>query len=120
MYFAIVSVTDATGVISDVVPLTLTANPGFAAGEMAFFIVNTRVLRPMPLKSFFPEFNDQSDSTIQTVFNFDTDLVVPPLLEFKVSTQFPEGFYTAVEGTTDHLVCTIGGPGAIFAPGETF
>jgi len=120
-YFSLVTIVDATGVVSSVRELDLTTDPGYAMGQLQFFIVNSRVIRPFPIRSFFPQFNENSDFAEQSVKNWDTKLVIPPLMEFKCQVDFVAGFFTApAEGSSAYLFMTIGGPGGIFAPKQNF
>jgi len=115
-FFTLVSVDQASGDITEVRQLDLTTDPGIATGEIEFFIVNQRLIRPLSVRSFFPEFNQWSDHVEESVKIWDTQLVVPPLLKFRVTIQFPEGFFTDVVNTDTYLFMTLGGPGGIFAP----
>lgn len=120
MYFAIVDIDDATGSVLVVSPLTIGGYPTYFLSEVEFQIENQRVLKPLPLRSFTPEFNPDTDNNLCTVFEFDTQIVIPPLLNFKATVKFQPGFYTPEAGTSRYLVCTIGGPGGIFAPKSNY
>lgn len=115
-FFTLVSVLQATGVVTEVRQLDLTTDTGISMGEIEFFIVNQRLIRPLSVRSFFPEFNQWADHTEENVKIWDTQLIIPPLLKFRVNIRFPEGFFTNVALTDTYLFMTLGGPGGIFAP----
>lgn len=97
-------------------PLTITSFGGILAGDINLEIANTQVLKPIPLASFAPEFNKNAYFTTYTNFEFDTQIVLPPLLEF-VST------VRAVrqpEIADAFLRLTFEGVGSIIAPRRTF
>ena len=56
-FFTLVSVDQATQEVTEVRQLDLTTDHGITMGEMDFFIVNQRLIRPLSIRSFFPEFN---------------------------------------------------------------
>lgn len=120
-FFALITMRDADNSLVSVEQLDLAAHPGFASGEIEFYIVNQRVIRPLSIRSFFPQFNADADHALETVKLWDTKLVIPPLLEFKCSIKFQPQFFTAPgEGQSTYLFMTIGGPGGIFAPKNNF
>lgn len=119
-YFTILSIDNATGNIVAQRALALTTDPGFAAGQLQQYIDNSRIMKLLPMRSFFPEFNAEADHALCAVKEFDTQLTLPPLIEFKTQVDFPAGFYTATEGRTDYLGYTLGGPGSLFAPKANF
>jgi len=120
IYLTLVSETVATGEFDTVRSLDLSTDPGFSMGEFDFMIDNNRVIKPIPVSSFFPEFNSNSGSTIESVFGFDSQIVIPPLLQIKGTIKFPAGFFTTVALENTYLRLTIEGPGAIFAPQSNF
>lgn len=116
MYFALAVQTDATGAWASMEALDLTNYPGFNLAEIEVQIENQRVVKPIPVKSFSPQFNPAADNDFCHVMEFDTQIVIPPLQSFKVVLKVPPGWFTAQAGTTPYLICTMGGPGGIFAP----
>jgi len=115
-YFSIVTRDEATNTWDSVEALNLAAFPGIAMGQFEFFIENQRVVKPIPLRSFFPEFNVASDSNVETVFEFDTSIVIPPLVNFRAVVEFPENFFANIIGKEIRLMLTLAGTGAIFNP----
>lgn len=106
----------------EVRPLDLATDFGMSMGEFEFNIENQRVLKPFPVRSFFPEFNSDSESNVQSVLEFDTQIVIPPLLNFKASFKFPLNSIIVPENKdqVSYIGCTIGGAGGIFAPKSNF
>lgn len=123
MYFTLIT-TDAAGVVVSQRAFTVAIAPAMMMGDVQFQIENSRVLKPIPLRSFDPTFNADSDSEAQNVYEFDTNLVIPPLLEFTATLRIPDGAldgFIPEPGTGDaYIACTIGGPGGIFAPKSNY
>jgi hypothetical protein len=84
--------------------------------ELSFSIANTEVIKNVPILSFLPEFNKIAENQINTNFEFDTQVVIPPLLEYIATLRLPK--YTATTNTYVRL--TIEGTGAIISPRATF
>jgi len=113
-YLAVVETLALGGFV--VTPLTVAAFPGIAMGEINLEIANSQVLKPIPLMSFFPEFNKSSESTTNTNFEFDTQIILPPLLEFVSTVRIP--FLDPITDT--RLRLTFEGVGAIISPRRPF
>jgi len=93
--------------------------PETASGEFSFIIANNLVIKPIPILSWWPEFNAGADFDADNVFFFDTQLTLQPLLEFIANVRFNEPL-AAGAGSDNHLRLTIEGPGSIIAPRTTF
>jgi len=103
--------------IGSIKELTLLAtNPAILAAELSFAIANSDVIKQLPVLSFLPEFNKIAENAVNTSFDFDTQVVIPPLLEY-VATIRTAG---AVTVAGSYLRLTIEGAGAIIAPRTTF
>ena len=85
-------------------------------GEVGFEIANSLVIKNVPVLSFTPEFNKNAENQLNNSFDFDTQIIIPPLLEYVATLRLPN--YTAIEGI--YLRLTIEGSGAIIAPKTTF
>jgi hypothetical protein len=85
-------------------------------GEFGFEIANSLVIKNVPVLSFTPQFNKNAENQLNNSFDFDTQIIIPPLLEFVATLRLPN--YTAFEGY--YLRLTIEGSGAIIAPKTTF
>jgi hypothetical protein len=94
----------------------LTTNIAVLTAEFGFTIANSQVIKNIPILSWLPQFNKVAENEVNSNFEFDTQIIIPPLLEF-VATLRTQG-YTAAEGTYVRL--TIEGSGAIIAPKTTF
>ncbi len=104
------------GSILTITPIDLTANGNLLASQMNFSIANTAVIKDIPVLSFLPQFNKMAENAVNTNFEFDTQVVIPPLLEFIASLRLPVGVTTA----NTFLRLTIEGAGAIISPRATF
>lgn len=92
------------------------SNVAILTSEFGFTIANSQVIKNIPILSWIPEFNKVAENQLNSNFEFDTQIIIPPLLEF-VATLRTQG-YTPVTGTYVRL--TIEGSGAIIAPKTTF
>jgi hypothetical protein len=94
----------------------LTTNIAVLTSEFSFLLANATVIKNVPILSFVPNFNKLAENNLNSSFEFDTQIVVPPLLDFIASLRTQA--YTAVENTSIRL--TLEGAGAIIAPKTTF
>jgi len=88
---------------------------GITAGELQIEIANQVVMKPIPLNSMLPQFNKNAYHDRYNNFEFDTQLVIPPLLEFIFPIRVP--IQAAITDTDLRLV--VEGVGAIIAPRQT-
>jgi hypothetical protein len=109
-------------VLEEVFPLSL-AGTGFTLcdSEFSFEIANSQVIKSVPVMSWLPEFNKDAENNLNTSFEFDTQVVIMPLLEFVATlrTNSPAIVFGA-EDQQVFLRLTIEGTGAIIAPRATF
>lgn len=92
------------------------ARPDIEIGDLTIKIANTIVLKPIPLSSFRFDFNKSSKFAADANFEFDTSIIIPPLLEFVVEVRT-----LVVAGAANFaLRLTIAGVGSILAPRQTF
>jgi len=97
---------------------SLLADPTpFALGELNILIANTQVMKPIALNNFLPDQNKASLHENQENFYFDTQIVIPPLVEFEVNLQLPDELS---DDPNTWCRCTIEGVGSIVAPRQTF
>jgi len=94
----------------------LTAFPAILTAEFSFQIANSQVIKNVPILSWIPEFNKVAENQLNSNFEFDTQVIIPPLLEFVAALRTQR--YAAVEN--HYLRLTIEGSGAIIAPKTTF
>lgn len=110
---------DADGVINDVVSVETGASPtAIILGEFGFQVANSDVIKKVPILSWLPQFNKNAENQLNTSFDFDTQVVVPPLLEYVATIRVPQ--YVLPVGVDISLRLTIEGAGAIIAPRATF
>ena len=91
--------------------------PELGSGELTFEIANNVVLKQIPLQSFFSKFNKSSCFEENSVIEFDTQLVIPPLLDFTCKIRFAD---LGAAGDAGYLRLTFEGAGSIIAPRTTF
>jgi hypothetical protein len=113
-YFTVI-VTDELGAVT-ITPLNLLSTD-LVLSEFGFAIANTEVIKNLPLLSFVPEFNKNAENEINNNFEFDTQIVIPPLLEFVATLRIPT---TTPPTERTQIRLTIEGAGAIIAPRATF
>jgi len=94
----------------------ITSNVAILAAEFGFTLANSQVIKNIPILSWIANFNKNAEKAINSNYEFDTQIVIPPLLEFVATLRTQK--YTAVSETYVRL--TIEGAGAIIAPKTTF
>ena len=105
---------------TDFLPLDITTgglSDTVLNAEFSFAIANATVIKQIPVLSWIPQFNKVAENALNTNYEFDTQIVIPPLLEYVATLRLPN--YTAGE-TPIYLRLTIEGAGAIIAPKATF
>lgn len=121
-YFTLLQYDAATNTIKNLEPISLNSGispfDAVAASELNFEIANATVLKNIPLLSFFPEFNKVAENQKNTNYEFDTQIVIPPLLEYVATLRLQS--YTVDPEKKYFLRMTIEGAGAIIAPKATF
>lgn len=118
VYFDIVITDPDTGATISIVPVNQ-AGPGVAPislGEIDFLIANSQVIKQLPSMFVFPELNFTAANSEDSSFNFATDIVIPPLLEYILQLRIAKGIVNA----GFYLRCTIQGSAGIIAPKATF
>jgi hypothetical protein len=118
IYLSIVQYDAVGNDLNSIAPCDLTTTRGILInnGEFGFEIANSLVIKNVPVLSFTPDFNKNAENEKNNSFDFDTQIIIPPLLEFVATLRLPN--YTAFEGY--YLRLTIEGSGAIIAPKTTF
>lgn len=87
------------------------------SAEFGFTLANSQVLKNIPVLSWIANFNKAAENNLNSNYEFDTQIVIPPLLEF-VATLRTQKYVAPSEDTYVRL--TIEGAGAIIAPKTTF
>lgn len=91
-------------------------NVAILTSEFGFTIANSQVIKNVPILSWIADFNKNAENNLNSNYEFDTQIIIPPLLEFVATLRTQK--YTAVSETYVRL--TIEGSGAIIAPKTTF
>ncbi len=84
--------------------------------EFSIEIANSVVLKRLPVLSSIGVFNESSSIDNMAVYQFYTQLVIPPLLNFAVALRIPA--FTL--GAAAEVRCNIAGVGSLLAPRTTF
>ena len=113
MYFSVVTI--VAGNVTNVSPLFNAAHPNFEVGELNILIANSQVLKQMAVLSQKPTFNKNAGHNEYNNFEFDTQLVINPLLEFVFDLRVNTN--AAIANT--FLRLSVEGVGAIIAPRTT-
>jgi hypothetical protein len=93
----------------------------FATGEIDFQIANSQVVKQLPTHwDFSANFNPQAVNTSDIAFEFATDIVIPPLLEYVCQLRTTSYDKTADPSGYTHIMCVIQGSAGIIAPQTTF
>ena len=92
------------------------SNVAILTSEFGFTIANSQVIKNVPVLSWIADFNKSAENNLNSNYEFDTQIIIPPLLEFVATLRTQK--YTAVDNTYVRL--TIEGSGAIIAPKTTF
>ena len=85
-------------------------------GEIDFLIANSQVVKQLPSMFVLPELNFTAVNDQDSSFNFATDIVIPPLLEYVLQLRLAAGYTDA----NTFIRCTIQGSAGIIAPKTTF
>ena len=109
-------VTVVGGVFTKIAAVDLTTDANILLSEFSMAIANSEVIKHVPVLSWLPEFNKVAENQLNSNFEFDTQVVIPPLLEYVATLRLPVG----VTERDTYLRLTIEGTGAIIAPRTTF
>lgn len=104
------------GVISDIVDVaTYVTGIGIELGELNIELANSKIAKQIAVASFDPRWNKSAQHSAYNNFEFDTQLVIPPLLEFVFDVRT-----NSLPASQDYLRLCVEGAGAIIAPRNTF
>jgi hypothetical protein len=92
--------------------LTTTELP-LVFSDLSISIANETVMKPIPIQHFLPEYNKNSGSAINEVFEMNTNLMIPPQLEFSFDLRAPIHATNATTGF-DFLRIVVEGVGSQF------
>ena len=114
LYFDIFTIDPDGGNITKFDPASIQLELG--VGEIDFLIANSQVLKQLPSMFINPDNNFTSVNADDSSFNFATDIVIPPLLEYVLQLRLANG----VTKDNQFIRCTIQGSAGIIAPKATF
>jgi len=114
-YLAVVT-TGTGGITTAVEEVSIATFPFISSGEFAFSIAGQVVIKGVPIMSWLPEFNKDAVSIINSSFEFDTMVSIPPLLEYVATIKIAGQPAVA----NKQLRLTIEGVGSLIAPRTTF
>jgi len=100
--------------VTEIIPLQM--SDALAISELSIELANSQILKQYSGLDFMPEYNKSSHVTRGSVLEFDTQLNIPPLLEFVASLRVQPN----IVEETYYLRFTMEGTGAIIAPRTTF
>lgn len=106
---------DTVNLRFDAIALPTTV-PAIQAGLINFEIANNRVIKNLSLYELTNAFDKNIGATNDSTIELETDIVIPPLLNFVCQVQIP--YFTPAANT--YLRCIINGTGGIIAPRTTF
>lgn len=116
-YF-MVAIFDSAGSVLNLESAFFTNN-NFTFGDFNFTIGTSEVIKPIKMTSFGATFNKNATFENYTNFEFDTQLVIPPLLEFESVLELPVGVAADVSNDA-FLFMVLEGVGSLIAPKTTF
>ena len=115
-YLTIVTYDPTLNRVLTVKTTDLTTNVAVLASEFSFTIANSQVIKNVPILSWVANFNKAAENQLNSNYEFDTQIIIPPLLEYVANLRLQS--YVAVAET--YIRLTIEGSGAIIAPKTTF
>jgi len=111
-YFSVFEVDPLTGEIVDISSLAGAGLFNQQLGDLNLVIANVQTIKPIPALSQDARFNKNAYWDDYNNFEFDTDIVIQPLLEFSMNLRTPFGVTVA----DTFLRLTVEGVGAILSP----
>lgn len=88
-------------------------------GIIDFDIANNKVIKKLPLTEMSFAYNKDTTGN-NGVLDLETQIVIPPLLQYTLDLQLPAVPYSVPPNNTGYLVAQIIGTGGIIAPRTTF
>jgi hypothetical protein len=111
-FFTYMIVNDATGEVTAFGSISELIK-GFNVGQYSMFVDNNRVMKPLTLGRQSKQFNPHGKTAENYVFFPDTDLTVPPQVQFTAKLTIPPVTSPAAEGSTLYVGLHWTGTGAI-------
>lgn len=123
LHFGILEVNKGDGVIMALKSFDEYTAPdlsGLYKSDFELKQVNSITVKDMPLSGMFSIFNKSSRFRGNDVYEFLTDLVLQPLLEFELNLKTPRIAFPAEAEVDYYLYCAIEGTAAILNPRANF
>jgi len=92
---------------------------GTPLGLVDFDIANNKVIKKLTLTEAF-QFYNKDTTNANNVLDLETQIVIPPLLQFTLDLQLPVVPFSVPPNNTAYIVCQLIGTGGIIAPRTTF
>jgi hypothetical protein len=92
---------------------------GTPLGLIDFDIANNKVIKKLTLTEAF-QFYNKDTTNANNVLDLETQIVIPPLLQFTLDLQLPVVPFSTPPNNTAYIVCQLIGTGGIIAPRTTF
>ncbi len=86
-------------------------NPNFQWGDLSIRVGNAEIMKPIKVNSFSANFNKNATFDQYSNFEFDTDLTIPPLVDFIMPLRISD----AQQANDTYLVLVVEGVGSILA-----
>lgn len=119
-YLTLIETDKETGAVKySPITISLTDLDWLVLSEFGMSIANSEVIKTLPILSWTPQFGKDQENENNYNFEFDTQIVIPPLLEYVCTLRIPTAT-TFPEDFTYKIRLTIEGTGAIIAPRTTF
>lgn len=116
MYFCVVIVAAGTTNVTNVQTLAAAGLTGLYGGDFTVNFDTTTVIKPYPVSSQLSQFNYFAKHTTFESIKLDSDLVIPPDIQFLC--QMRQTTYTALANA--YLRCVWQGWGTLFSPKTQF
>jgi hypothetical protein len=114
-YLSIVTVDPAQqNRFTDIRELSPATDAPIVGGEFSFMISNQRLVKPLPVISWIGDFNKTAEFDTDSVFQFDTRITIPALLD--INGIIRTDAYDPADYPNAFLRLTIQGGGGIFSP----
>jgi len=97
----------------------LSVNATANLGLVDFDIANNKVIKKLVLTESASAYNKDTSSE-NNVIDLETQIVIPPLLNYTLDLQLPQQPFNPPPNFTSYLVCQLIGTGGIIAPRTTF
>lgn len=113
IYFAILTVTTATGVLVDIDTFDSFATPAFYLSSWNLKIGSQDYTKDNTLMAFKPEYNKHALHTSYNVYHAGVETVIPPDIQFYLNVDAPPMTIPSSETLSFYIGCFLEGDGSI-------